>query len=283
MFTNLANNPAFAGSNDGICVTGLIRQQSIGFKDYKGKNLSPLTYYISVDSPLRFLHGGVGASVMSDQIAQFNHTEVRVDYAYRTELGNGDFSAGAQLDLINSKVKIDDFDAVDQGDAAILGTQGKDDMVLDMGIGFLYKVPEKYYIALSGTDLLQSKESKIYYRLKRTFFLTGGYNWTFPNSPLFELQPSALIKTDFATFQVDITALLMYNKKFYGGLAYRYQESISALVGFNIKSFRIGIAYDASMIGALKKNSGGLEVMASYLFKISTEKFRKSYKNTRFL
>jgi type IX secretion system PorP/SprF family membrane protein len=155
--------------------------------------------------------------------------------------------------------------------------------VLDMGIGFLYKVPEKYYIALSGTDLLQSKESKIYYRLKRTFFLTGGYNWTFPNSPLFELQPSALIKTDFATFQVDITALLMYNKKFYGGLAYRYQESISALVGFNIKSFRIGIAYDASMIGALKKNSGGLEVMASYLFKISTEKFRKSYKNTRFL
>lgn len=283
MFTNVANNPAFAGSNEGICITALMRQQYIGFKDNNGTNLSPQTIYVSADAPLKFLHGGVGLSVVSDKIAQFSTTYVRVDYAYRFELGQGDFSAGAQLDINNNKINFDDFDAVDKNDEVVTGKMGKDDLVLDLGLGLMYKVPEKYYIGLSGTDLLQTKESKIHYQLKRTFFLTGGYNYQLPNHPLFEIQPSMLIRTDLASFQMDITALVLYNKKFYGGLAYRYQDAISVLVGFNVKSFRIGIAYDASMIGALKNNSGGLEVMANYCFKIETDKYRRSYKNTRFL
>jgi type IX secretion system PorP/SprF family membrane protein len=282
MYTNLANNPAFAGASDGICVTGLMRQQYIGFKDSKGKSLSPQSIYFSADSPLRFLHGAVGVSVLSDKIVPFNNTQVRIDYAYQTDLGQGSLSAGAQLDLVNSKVSTDDFDFIDGSDP-VKKDIGKDDLVLDMGLGFLYKVPDKYYIGFSGTDLLQTKASKIYYHLRRTFFLTGGYNWSFPNHPLFELQPSILLRTDFGSYQMDITGLIVYNKKFYGGLAYRYQESLSVLVGFNIKNIHIGVSYDASMIGALKNNSGGLEVMASYTFKIATEKFRRSYKNTRFL
>lgn len=284
MFTNMANNPAFAGNNDGICITALIRQQSIGFKDSKGTNLSPTTMYISIDSPLKFLHGGLGGSIISDKIAQFNTTDVRLDYAYRFDLGQGEFSAGVQLDINNTKVDFGSFDAVSKDqDPAINGQLGKDDLVLDIGAGLLYKVPDKYYVGLSCTDLLQTKEKKIYYKLRRCFFLTGGYNWAIPNHPLFEIQPSILMRYDFSVFQAEISALVMYNKKVYGGLAYRLQESISVLVGLNIKSFRIGIAYDASMIGALKYNSGGLEVMANYCFKISTDKFRKVYKNTRFL
>lgn len=283
MFTNIVNNPAFAGSNEGICITALMRQQYIGFKDNDGTNLSPQTIFVSADSPLKFLHGGVGLSVISDKIAQFSTTIVRVDYAYRFELGQGDFSAGAQLDVNNNKINFDDFEAIDPNDDIVTGKMGKDDLVLDMGLGVLYKVPDKYYIGLSGTDILQTKQTKLHYQLKRTFFLTGGYNYQLPNHPLFEIQPSMLVRTDLASFQMDITALVLYNKKFYGGLAYRFQEAISVLVGFNIKSFKIGIAYDASMIGALKNNSGGLEVMANYCFKIETDKYRRSYKNTRFL
>ena len=284
MFTNLANNPAVAGSNDGICVTALIRQQWIGFKDNNGANVSPQIMYISINSPLKFLHGGIGGSVMTDKIAQFSTTDVRLDYAYRFEVGQGDFSVGAQLDINNTKVDFSSFDSPNKdGDEAMNGNKGKDDLVLDLGLGLFYKVPDRYYIGLSGTDLLQTKATKIYYRLKRTLFLTGGYNWSIPNHPLFELQPSILIRTDFGSYQMDITGLVLYNKKFYGGLAYRYQDAISILVGFNVKSFRIGIAYDISTSALSKYNSGGLEVMANYCFKISTDKFRKSYKNTRFL
>ncbi len=282
MFTNMANNPAFAGSSEGISVTGLIRQQSIGFKATDGTSLSPTSMYISVDSPLKFLHGGLGLSVMTDNSAQFSTTDVRFDYAYRADLWQGELSAGVQLDINNTKLDDGSFVWIDDGDP-IKGKLGKDDLVLDLGVGVLYKVPDKYYIGFSGTDLLQTQENKIYYQLKRAFFLTGGYNWVIPNHPLFEIQPSVLFKYDVGSFQMDLTGIVLYNKKVYGGLAYRLQQCLSVLVGFNIKSFRIGVAYDASMIGALKYNSGGLEVMANYCFKISTEKFRKSYKNTRFL
>jgi len=283
MFTNLANNPALSGSNEGINVTALIRQQSIGFKDDNGTTISPTTMYILLDSPLKFLHGGLGLSVMTDKIVQFSTTDVRLDYAYRFELGQGEFSAGAQLDVNNTKIDISSFEPNDKNDVAILGTSGKDDMVLDFGLGLFYKVPDKYYIGFSLPDILQTKETKIYYQLKRTFFLTGGYDWPVPNHPLFEFQPSILIRTDFGSYQMDLTGLVLYNKKVYGGLAYRYQDAISILVGFNIKSFRIGIAYDISTSAISRYNSGGLEVMANYCFKISTDKFRKSYKNTRFL
>jgi type IX secretion system PorP/SprF family membrane protein len=282
MFTNLLNNPAVAGSNEGICVTALIRQQWYGFKDNWGGNTAPQNMYVSVDAPLKFLHGGVGASVLTDKIGQENHTDVRVDYAYRTELGSGDLSVGAQLDIMNTKINSDDFHFVDEGDD-VKTNLGKDDLVLDMGLGLSYKVPDKFYIGISGINLLQSKEDKIYYRLKRSYFLTCGYNWVLPNHPLFELQPSALIRYDGGSYSIDITGLVLYNKKVYGGLAYRLQESISVLVGVAFKNFRIGVAYDASMIGAFRKNSGGLEIMGNYCFKISTEKFRKSYRNTRFL
>jgi type IX secretion system PorP/SprF family membrane protein len=276
MFTNLSHNPAIAGSNDGISITALFRQQWMGF------NGSPQTIYFSIDSPLKFLHGGIGGTILSDKIAQLNTTDVRLDYAYRFELGQGEFSAGAQLDINNTKVEDGSFVWIDDTDP-VKRDLGKDDLVMDFSLGLFYKVPDKYYVGFSAPDILQSREKKIFYRLKRSYYLTGGYNWVVPNHPLFEIQPSVLLRYDVGSFQMDITGLVLYNKKFYGGLAYRYQDGISVLVGFNVKSLRIGIAYDASMVSALKNNSGGIEVMANYSFKISTDKFRKSYKNTRFL
>ncbi|MCK5337239.1 MAG: type IX secretion system membrane protein PorP/SprF, partial [Bacteroidales bacterium] len=39
MFNRVFTNPAFAGIGEGICVTGLIRQQWSGFKDSEGEKV----------------------------------------------------------------------------------------------------------------------------------------------------------------------------------------------------------------------------------------------------
>jgi len=155
-------------------------------------------------------------------------------------------------------------------------------MSFDLSAGVYYRIPDKYYIGLSAGNLLQSKSKKISYQSRRTFYLTGGYQWIIPNHPAFELLPSILLMYDGGTFQLNASALLMYNNKFYGGIGYRLQDAVSVLAGFNIKSLHVGVAYDINT-SALKYNSGGLEVMVSYCFKIDTDKFRKSYRNTRFL
>ncbi len=283
MFTNMAINPAYAGSSGGICATGLVRSQWMGFKDAEDNKIAPQTFLLTVDAPIKVLHGAVGGSVMQDKYGFFKNIGVKVGYAYRTDMGAGTFSAGLNVGFQNASYDFSKFIPGEEGDPLIGQSSGKtSDMIIDCDAGLFYQVPDKYYVGLSANNLLQMKGKKVYYQTRRTYYLTGGYQWVIPGSPLFEIDPTALIMYDGATFQFNASALVVYNKKFYGGLGYRLQDAISVLVGVNIKSLRIGVSYDIGT-SALKYNNGGLEVMVSYCFKIETDKFRKSYRNTRFL
>jgi type IX secretion system PorP/SprF family membrane protein len=278
MFMNMAFNPAVAGSSEGINVTGLYRQQWIGFKDDHGGNTAPQTMFLTIDSPIKFLHGGISGTVVNDKLGPFNNTQVTLGYAYRTDLGPGDFSGGLQVNFQNSVLSVDKLEPL-----VTITDLGKSDFIVDGSLGFFYKVPDKYYLGLSCDNVLQTRMKKLKVSDKRVYDLTGGYYWVIPGYPAYELQPSAFITTDLAAFSFSVSAILQYNKKFWGGLAYRYQDAASVLVGFNLKAFKIGLAYDASVSKMTRYADGTVEVMLNYCFKIETEKFRKSYKNTRFL
>ncbi len=88
---------------------------------------------------------------------------------------------------------------------------------------------------------------------------------------------------DGAVVQLNAGALVTYNNKIFGGLNYRYQDAVSVLAGVLVKGLRIGVAYDIGTSALRKYHNGGLEVMLNYCFKIDTDKFRKTYRNTRFL
>jgi type IX secretion system PorP/SprF family membrane protein len=279
MFMNMAFNPAIAGSSDGINITGLIRQQWTGFKDDRGRNSAPQTLFLTIDSPIKFLHGGISGTVINDKLDLFNNTQLTLGYAYHTDLGPGEFSGGLQVNFLNSVFDVEKLEPM-----VPITNLGKSDFILDGSLGLYYKVPDKYYLGLSCTNVLQTRMKKTQVRDKRVYDLTGGYNWVVPGYPAFELQPSAFITTDLAAYSFSISAIVQYNKKYWGGLAYRYQDAASVLVGFTIlKSVRIGLSYDTSISKMSRYNNGSVEVMVNYCFKIETEKFRKSYKNTRFL
>jgi type IX secretion system PorP/SprF family membrane protein len=280
MFMNMSFNPAVAGSNDGINVTGLIRQQWIGYKDDRGGNTAPQTLFLTIDAPIKFLHGGISGTVISDVIGgTLNNTTVTLGYAYRANLGPGVLSAGLQVNFLNSKLNVDKLEPM-----VPITNLGKSDFVVDGSLGVLYKVPDKYYVGFSCTNFMQTELKQLGpYGERRTYDLTGGYNWVLPGLPAYELQPSAFITDDQGAYSFSISAILLYNKKFWGGLEYRLQDCASFLVGFNIKAFKIGLSYDATVSKQTRYADGTVEVMLNYCFKIQTEKFRKSYKNTRFL
>jgi type IX secretion system PorP/SprF family membrane protein len=278
MFMNMSYNPAVAGSSDGINVTGLYRAQWIGYKDDHGGNTAPQTMFLTIDSPLKFLHGGIGGTIVNDKIGPSNNTQVNLSYAYRLDLGPGEFAAGVQGNFQNSGISADQLKPITD-----ISNVGKSDFVIDASLGLYYKVPDKYYVGLSSNNILQTRMKKVLSQDRRTYDLTGGYFWVLPGAPAFELQPSAFFTTDLAAYSFSLAALLQYNKKFWGGLEYRYQDALAVLVGFNLKAFKIGLAYDISVSQMSKGQNGTVEVMLNYCFKIETEKFRKSYKNTRFL
>lgn len=288
MFINMAFNPGYTGSNEGICVTGLARQQWIGFKDGDGNSVAPQTFFVTIDAPLKFLHGGLGGSIMQDKLGPFSTIQVKLDYAYRMDLGPGTLGIGGEVLFQNTNLDYSTFKGkfIDIGDPLLTASNKQSDLVIDCSIGGYYKVPDKYYIGFSALQLLQTKQKRNNYKLRRTYALIGGYNWPVPNYPGFEIQPHALIMYDGAAIQGNLDAILMYNKKIWGGLGYRYQDgvaSIPVIIGFAIWNFHIGISYDIGTSGTGFNNNGSIEALINYCFKIETEKFRKSYKNTRFL
>jgi type IX secretion system PorP/SprF family membrane protein len=283
MFTHLVFNPAAIGQSGGISITGLIRESWFGFKDEDGNKVTPEDIFISADAPVRVLHGGVGGMVEQDKIGFFNNTIVKLGYAFKTELGPGYFSAGAQLDFQNGKYDYSKFKPSDPNDELLRETGTKSDMLFDVDIGLFYRVPDKYYVGISGVQLLQTKGKNTNYQLKRTFFVEGGYQWDIPNHPAFQLQPSAIVMSDGAAFQFDVSGLVWYNNKFYGGLGYRLQDAVSILAGLAIKGFRLGISYDIGTSKMMTYSNGSFEVMLNYVFKVEGEKFRRSYHNTRYL
>jgi type IX secretion system PorP/SprF family membrane protein len=284
MFTAAFYNPAFSGNAEGINVTGLMRQQWMGYKDPYGNSPGPTSYLICLDSPLKILHGAAGGSIIQENIGSFKNTELRVGYTYKASVGAGELSAGIQVDLFNSQIDMSSLkeNAINQDDP-LLQAGKANDFVADAGLGVTYRVPEKYYIGIASDKLLQTKEKKTYFNLNREYYLTAGYYWIIPGHPEFELQPSLFFRTNAATYQADVSALVVYNKKVWGGLAYRITDAVSILAGLNIKGIKVGLAYDISTSALRKYNSGGLEIMVNYCFKIKMEKFRKSYKNARFL
>ena len=273
MFNKLANNPGYAGSNQAICATALHRSQWMGFEG------APKTLNLSVDAGIPAIHGGVGLNIVKDDIAAFSNLGLQLTYAYRTDLGAGQLGAGLSLGMFQSGADGGWFDPVDAGDAAI-PTGDVKGSAMDFGFGVYYNTQD-VYIGLSTSHITEPtvEWSNSQMGLERHYFLIAGYAHEL--SPIFTLNPSIYLKSDGASSQLDINTNVLYNNKLWGGISYRLDEGLIALLGMNInEDLRFGIAYDVVM-SEIKNNS--LEFMLGYCFQVKYDRPIKSYKNPRFL
>ena len=283
MFNHMAVNPGYAGLRDAITVTGLMRQQWIGIEDDEGNKVSPESFVISGDAPVRILRGGVSASVMQDKIGYFKDIYVRLGYAYNRPLGDGELGIGFNVGFLNKSLDIGKLKPVDDDPILKGGTEST--MFTDLAVGAFYQQPGGLYLGLSATQLLEGSRELgsggLDFQLRRHYYATAGYEITWIRNPAYVLIPGVFAKFDGTTAQVDINARLQYNEKFWGGLTYRFQETAAVMLGMSVKDLSFGYAYDIplSRIGG----AGSHEIMVRYSFKLELEKARRSFRNTRFL
>ena len=286
MFNHMAVNPGYAGLRDAICVTGIVRNQWVGIEDSDGTKVSPQTFIISGDSPVRILRGGVSATVMQDKIGYFKDVYVKLGYAYNRPLGNGELGIGFNVGFLNKSLDFAKLKPVDGGDPLLTGGN-ESTMFTDLAVGAFYMEPDGLYLGLSSTQLLEgsrqlgSSGAGAEYKLRRHYYATAGYEISWIRNPAFVFIPGAFAKYDGTTFQIDLNTIVEYNRKFWGGLTYRFQETAAVMMGMSIKDLSFGYAYDIplSRIGG----AGSHEVMVRYCFKLELEKAKRSFRNTRFL
>ncbi|MCK9302225.1 MAG: type IX secretion system membrane protein PorP/SprF [Bacteroidales bacterium] len=296
IFNILSYNPGYAGSQNSINAIGTFRNQWTGFgrtetvgedgSTTKSKALSPRLYMISLDAPVRALRGGLGLTITSDKIGAFENIAVNLGYAYQRELANGgNLGIGAQVRFDNVVLNAGDLIWGDEGDPieSEMLSSGND-FIVDCNFGVFYSKPNSFFGGVSAYNLVGTQGKNTLYKEKRSFNVHGGYQYRIPSNPKIKIIPSALIKTDLSSFQVDLNALLMYKDKFWGGLNYRINDGLGILLGLVWKDFMLGYSYDITMSSmALGGSWGSHEVVLSYSFKFEREKGRTTQRNTRYL
>jgi type IX secretion system PorP/SprF family membrane protein len=288
MHYKLGFNPGYAGAENAISGLLLNRYQ------WTGTEGAPKTLVFSMDAAIKPFgsEGGIGLNVIRDKLAYFENTTVNLNYAYKTSVSFGELGIGLSMGLFNMGINPGEWRSTDDVLNETSGGEGDDlipqgdvsQMAVDMGLG-LYLSSGNYFLGASVTHLNQasvkSLEVENYY-LARHYYLMGGYNIKLAD-PLFELQPTALFKTDRAGWQLDVTGNIVYDEKFWGGISYRVNDAVALLLGVElINGLKVGYSFDL-VTSAIGYNSiGSHEIYVTYSIDLERNRNQK-YKSVRFL
>ncbi len=300
MFNNMGINPAYAGLQNSICFTVLARHQWLGFKTPTSNtdsnsqnptsglydNLNPVTYQLSVDATVPFVRGGIGLTILQDQLGYEKNFGVGLAYSYHLKLGSNRLGLGAQVSFLDRRFDFSSLNPLVSGDPALSGGSEKSRMFVDFAAGAFFQGKD-IWVGVSGSQLRQATNAITdpQIKLNRHLYFAGGFIAALPNNPSITLSPSVLFKTDMNTLQADINALATYNKRIWGGVSYRLQDAIVFLVGMNIEQLSFGYSYDFTLtqIGRRGRSFGSHEVMIQYRFNLHLDKIRRIQRNVRFL
>lgn len=260
MYNTMSVNPGYAGQRDVLSVTGLHRSQWVGIDG------APQTQTLGVHSPLRNEAIGVGLSIVNDKLGPATESFIDANFSYSIPINdNGtEFSFGIKggVHLLRtdwSKGRYRNPDRLFQDDLSLSSP------VIGAGI---YVHSEKWYLGLSVPNFLTTEhysdvqESVASERMH--FFLIGGY--VFNMSESVKLKPAFLVKAvSGAPLIADLSANALFNDKLTLGVAWRWDDSVSALAGFQVtRGMYIGYAYDMTTTGLSNYNSGTHEIMLRF-------------------
>lgn len=276
MFNGLAINPAYAGTDQGVSLTALGREQWLGLDG------APSTQTFSVHSPLYRREVGLGLLVSRDKIGPTQQYGVYASYAYKMELNrNTKLSLGLQAGFNQYNSDLSGLNVVtplNQIDPIF--NQNISEFLPNFGVG-LYLYTRNSYLGISAPQLLTGKlgtgipANGIVHpvaKQSRHYFLTGGY--VFDLNRDLKLKPNILVKVvEGAPIEADLNANL-YIKDVIGlGLSYRSFDSFDAIFELILNNkFRIGYSYDFATTTNLNQvQTGSHELMLNYRIQISKE------------
>lgn len=290
MFARTIANPSFVGADKTINALFCTRSMFTGFD---GK---PVTSVFGVDAPVEIfgIHSGLGLLIMNDKLGFQNDISVDFTYAYHHSLKNGRFGVGLKAGFNN--YNIDPTEGWEYPDK-----EGSSDnfvpdqfsaMIFNVNFGAYYETSQ-YYLGFSASKLNRGvifdpedlEEIEYGYYVPH-YYLTGAYNIELPD-PLFDLQSAFILRSDLASYSLDINGTMFFKKKYWGGLGLRVSpkniESFTILGGIElINGLDLGYALDVNTSYLIFKGATSHEVILTYSFNIETKRDKK-YKSVRYL
>ena len=264
MLNDLAINPAVAGKNNYADVRSNNRYQWTGITD------APRTYMLTLHSPLKNRHMGLGTHIYTDIVGPTRRVGISLAYAYHIKIAEQTrISLGLSAGIQQWGIDGHKLHLHDAGDDNLL-TQYQTKIIPDFGAGIMVH-NDKWYLGFSAPQLYQSP-IKLYPNgdnkgtLVRHFILNGAYKFDINDD--FKVEPSFLVKyANPAPLEIDLGARVIYREQVWLGVGYRHHDAITALVGFMYKDYlMIGYSYDFTTTNLKKYSTGTHELMLGLRF-----------------
>lgn len=303
MLMKSVTNRSFVGADKAINAVFCNRTEFAGFNSSADVSGNPVTSVFGVDAPVEIFgkQSGVGILMMNDKIGFQQDVKVDFTFAYHHILENGTLGMGLSVGFNDWSITPSWYIPTDD-DYQDMWTDVSSDnyipssfstIVFNLGVSAYYET-QKYYIGLSAsninrgeiTDPAQTDLEYVYAYYATNFNLAGAYNIEMPD-PLFDLQPSFVLRTDLAAYSLDLNATMLYKKRHWAGFGLRMSPgniaSFTLLGGTElVNGLNVGYALDVNTSGLIYSGATSHEIIVTYSFNIETKRDMK-YKSVRYL
>jgi type IX secretion system PorP/SprF family membrane protein len=284
-YDHMTINPGYAGTQEGVCINVLARNQWMGFEG------APATQKFDVHTPFKLfgLEHGVGLALFNDKYGFANDISSTLSYAFLKNIGFGKLGVGVGFGLNNQKLE-GEWEPPQIGQDNLIPTaSAKGKLAFSFNVGAFYKTSNVFLglsvMNVNAGDMSYKDNTGVtkYSYLVRHYNITAGYNYQRSN-PLFEIEPAVLISTIGSSTRININGTLRYRDKVWGGVGYRNTDAITTFIGAEfLEGLLFGVAYDITTSKIAKFDDGSVEIFLRYVFKIGIEKDHSNYKSIRFL
>jgi len=269
-------NPAYVKDQPQVISTGLLYR-----KQWVSVEGSPETANAFVNFPLGE-KVELSLNYVNDQIGDAINVKndfANIDFAYKTQLSSSlNLAYGLKVGLESFRINSSGSDVANDPSFS----QNESILQLNIGAGF-FLFADNFYVGLSTPNLLPN-EAEIgdvgVSEDKTHLFGVAGYVYDLSDAVI--LKPSILVKqVTGAPLSFDVSMNTLLYNRFEVGASYRYQESVSGLLGFKITpDLRIGYAYDFAVGDFSSTSSGSHEIGLLYDFDLL--KTGNNYSSPRF-
>jgi type IX secretion system PorP/SprF family membrane protein len=266
MMNKFTINPAFAGTQKGIPIHIGVRRQWSAIKE------APATQYLSSNFNLG---GGLGAGITlyNEASGPTRRTGLGLAGAYQFTLfksgeNHHQLSLGASGILSQHALDKKKLETYLPDDPTIIAAY-ENQLLPDATFGAYYHNADKYFLALSISNLIQTKTdiyniaNDVKNNFVRNYYLMAGYN--IDVSDILTIQPSFLVQAiEALPMQFDINTRLIYENKYWVGASYRHQDAIVAMFGLNYSRIEFGYSYDVTISNIKTYSNGSHELHLTY-------------------
>ncbi len=270
MYNTITVNPAYAGSRGHLSVLGLHRSQWVGI------NGAPTSQVLTVEGPVGN-NVGLGLVVTNDELGPSNEVFIDANFSYTIQLSEakklsfGIKGGGRIFNVDFSRGLFENPDVAFQNNI-------ENEFFPTIGAGIYYHSPSSY-IGLAVPNFFSEEHYDGAVQEIATerlhYFLIGGK--IIDLTADLKFKPAFFVKwVPGAPAIADVSANILFKETFNFGIAYRWDDSFSGLLGLQVSpAINVGYAYDLTTSDLRNFNSGTHEIFLRFEFK-SIEKRLKS-------